>query len=127
MVDAVSRPARWSVVLVRMAALVLPGSVRERYRREFRAELFGMDRSQQLRHAGGVLFSVWALRRAVTQQASDIEEAEMKRRPLTCTINVHHTWRRFSTEDGGRYTRCIRCGKDHPGTSRPTVHGGAWM
>lgn len=118
--DAVSRPAFWSVLLVRLASEVLPRSVRPRYQREFVAELYGMDRSRQLRHAGGVLFSVWALHRAVTHKASEIEEAEMKRRPLMCTINVHHVWRKFSTEDGVRYSRCIRCGKDHPGASGPT-------
>jgi hypothetical protein len=43
---------------------------------------------------------------ARAHHASDIEEAEMKRRPLTCAVNVQHVWRRFNTEDGGRYSRC---------------------
>lgn len=47
----------------------------------------------------------------------------LKRRPLTCRMNVHHTWRGFRTEDGGHYNRCIRCGKDHPGASGPTFIG----
>jgi hypothetical protein len=34
-------------------------------------------------------------------------------RPLTCRLNLHHRWRTNHTEDGGRYLRCARCGKDH--------------
>ena len=116
LVDAASRPAFWSVALVRLASQGLPRSVRDRYRREFVAELYGMDRSRQLGHATGVVLSVWALHRAVAHKTSDIEEAEMQRRPVMCTINAHHVWRSFSTEDGGRYRRCIRCGKDNSGT-----------
>ncbi|MCY7401704.1 MAG: hypothetical protein LH477_12280 [Nocardioides sp.] len=36
--------------------------------------------------------------------------------PLLYRLGVHHVWRTASTEDGRRYRRCARCGKDHPGT-----------
>lgn len=32
--------------------------------------------------------------------------------PLTCRWNLHHHWSWVSTEDGDRYERCTRCGKD---------------
>jgi hypothetical protein len=31
--------------------------------------------------------------------------------PLTCRWHLHH-WSWVSTEDGDRYERCTRCGKD---------------
>ena len=42
--------------------------------------------------------------------------AEMNRQPITCRMNLHHVWHREHTEDGGRYRRCVRCGKDDPGS-----------
>lgn len=45
----------------------------------------------------------------------------LERRPLTCRVNVHHTWRRFKNEDGAYYDRCIRCGKDDAGFHGSTV------
>ena len=51
-----SRPSWWASRAVGFAALALPpGGRRDRYRQEFYAELYGMDHSQQLRHALGVL------------------------------------------------------------------------
>jgi hypothetical protein len=42
--------------------------------------------------------------------------------PLGCRIGFHHVWRTESTEDGQRYRRCRRCGRDHPGLG--SVKGG---
>lgn len=33
---------------------------------------------------------------------------------LLCRLNFRHEWHREFTEDGNRYKRCARCGKDHP-------------
>jgi hypothetical protein len=33
-------------------------------------------------------------------------------KPLTCRLNLHHRWRWCSTEDGDRFERCQKCGKD---------------
>ena len=32
--------------------------------------------------------------------------------PLLCRVN-YHSWHSFSTEDGARFRRCSRCGRDH--------------
>jgi hypothetical protein len=32
--------------------------------------------------------------------------------PLLCRLNVKHHWVMQSTEDGARFKRCTRCGKD---------------
>ena len=37
------------------------------------------------------------------------------RKPLLCRLNVRHKWHTESTDDGGRYLRCQRCGKDETG------------
>ena len=34
--------------------------------------------------------------------------------PLTCRLNLWHSWRSFSTEDGARYSKCAKCGKEGP-------------
>ena len=34
------------------------------------------------------------------------------RTPLACRVN-HHAWHSYSTEDGVRFERCSRCGRDH--------------
>jgi hypothetical protein len=92
------------------------GAVRDRYRRELAAELYGMTSGQQLRHAAGVLSRALALRNAVAEtDPAAWKEAKMSQKPVTCRLNLRHVWRRASTEDGSGYLRCVRCGKDHPG------------
>lgn len=110
------RPARWAALAVVLAARGLPGgAVRDRYRQEFLAELYGMGRSRQAAHALGVLSRTWALRTALTDQVRLSKGEVMSshvRRPVLCMLNVHHAWRTRSTEDGGRFRQCTRCGKD---------------
>lgn len=36
---------------------------------------------------------------------------------LLCKLNLRHDWHIQSTEDGGRYRRCTRCGKYQEGGS----------
>jgi hypothetical protein len=36
----------------------------------------------------------------------------VRSKPLLCLLNVHHHWAPQSTEDGNRYERCAKCGKD---------------
>jgi hypothetical protein len=100
--DVVQRPGGSSVVPVWCAAWALPRAVRDRYRHEFVAELYGMDRARQLRHLGGVLVTIGALRRAVASTPTDDEETAMHHRPFLCTLNVHHVWRTFSTDPDPR-------------------------
>ena len=34
--------------------------------------------------------------------------------PLLCRLNLHHRYHYEYTEDGRRFSRCARCGKDDP-------------
>jgi hypothetical protein len=101
---------------VQAATRVLPGATRDRYRQEFLAELHGLGRTRQLRHAAGVLSRCWALRAAINSP-SESTAADMEivfprhRRPLPCRLN-RHRWETFRTEDAKPYQRCQRCGKD---------------
>jgi hypothetical protein len=80
------------------------------------AELYEMPTAQQRRHAARVLTSAWALRTALSEPvpgpnggtAVIIKTAK----PLTRRLNLHHHWRWCSTEDGDRFERCQKCGKD---------------
>jgi hypothetical protein len=38
-----------------------------------------------------------------------------QRRPIRCRLNLRHDWHDESTDDGTRYQRCRRCGKDATG------------
>jgi hypothetical protein len=101
---------------VRAATQVLPCARRERYRQEFLAELYGLGRARQLRHAATVLSRSWALRAAINtpseEAAADMEIVFPRhRRPLSCRLN-RHRWETLRTEDGTPYLRCQRCGKD---------------
>jgi uncharacterized protein (DUF2249 family) len=107
---------KWCCRTVELAARVLPTEYRHRYALEFVAELYGMSRLQQRKHAAQVLSRSWALRAALTEVAPGRQgEAlmnDVKKRPLLCWLNVNHRYRWASTEDGDRYLRCTRCGKD---------------
>ena len=61
--------------IVRVAVRVVPVASRGRYRQEFLAELHGLSRARQLRHAFGVLSRSWALRAALNtpSEAGDME------------------------------------------------------
>ncbi len=101
--------ARWSVLA---ATRALPaGAVRDRYRQELVAELYGMTGSRQAEHALGVLGHALSLRAAVAGDPALTEESPMKP-PLLCRTHLHHHYRTVSTEDGARYRRCARCGKE---------------
>jgi hypothetical protein len=115
-VGARTRPSPGAIRVVELAALALPrGDIRRRYEREFVAELYGLDRAHQARHALGVLVSVWSLRAAVTTDDYTMLEEAMghvtQPRPLMCRLNLRHHWQTGRTEDGARYTYCGRCEK----------------
>jgi hypothetical protein len=77
----------WPRHTVQAATRVLRGSTRDRYRQEFLAELYGLGRTRQLRHAAGVLSRCWTLRAAINTP-SEAAAADMeivfprRRRPL---------------------------------------------
>ena len=112
-------PARVPRQFVELAALTLPLAHRERYRREFTAELHFVARDDQFRYATRVLSRTWSLRLALSESAPEaIGESTMKkvptRTPLSCRLHLWHQWRRCFTEDGARYKACAKCGKELP-------------
>jgi hypothetical protein len=102
-------------VLVHLAARVLPfGAVRDRYEREFTAELHDLRPTRQLRYAFGLLRTAGSLRHALRTKVPSplgIGVLAYDSRPLWCRVNLHR-WTRCWTEDGGRFQRCDRCGTD---------------
>jgi hypothetical protein len=118
------RPSRWSMSLTRVAVRAVPaGPVRDRYRRELVAELYGMSAGQQARQVLGVWVHAPALRAALTEP--DHEEVSMPHKSIRCRLGEHH-YRWFSTDDGSRYQRCDRCGQDRgPSQGGPGVFAGA--
>ncbi len=105
---------------VGLAVRVLPRpGDRARYYCEFIAELYGLPASVQLRHTAGVLSEVFALRAALGESPSPMEEKVMPTIPtgrrLRCRILRWHHWHTYSTDDGGLYKACTVCHKDHPG------------
>jgi hypothetical protein len=107
-------PDLWCCRTIELAVRVLPSEHRQRYGLEFIAELYGMPRGQQRRHAARVLTSAWALRTALEAAPGGSQETAVLtiRRPLGCRLNLNHRWVWLSTEDGDRYERCRKCGKD---------------
>jgi hypothetical protein len=102
--------------IIEFAAWTLPSSHRDRYRREFTAELHVMPREEQLRYAFHVLSRTWALRAALNAPAvASIGETimiEVVARPLHCRLHLWHHWRTCHAEDGHRYKACAQCGKE---------------
>jgi hypothetical protein len=109
-------------VVVRAAVAVAVGALRtpedrERYRAEFLAELADLRPGQQLRHCAGVLVTIPALRAALGASPSlTPEDAMMPWIPWVpswrCRVLGWHSWVVRSTEDGGLYHLCARCGRD---------------
>jgi hypothetical protein len=103
---------------VELAVRVLPElDDRLRYRAELRAEMHALPPLAQLRYAAGVLSQTYALRAALGDIPSRVEEDAMtitRTRPFywRCRVLRTHRWMARSTEDGVRYLVCGRCGRD---------------
>jgi hypothetical protein len=116
-VEVDSTPGRKSTVWARMgltlACRALPaGATRERWRREFHADLQVLGRRQQATYTLGVLANASALRSALDKgEPSIMETTATSRRPLMCRLNLRHKWRVVSTEDGNPHWECIHCRK----------------
>lgn len=106
-------PPWWARKGVALAAHLLPsGPIRERYRQEFLAELYVMTRWQAAKYVFEVAKNARRLRAAVVV---DIDRATTRTTvAVACRLNLHHDWRMFHTEDGGRYKACARCDKEQP-------------
>jgi hypothetical protein len=123
------RPPRWwARALIAASAAILPSSARPRYEEEFIADLYGMSRGEQARYSLGTAMHSFNLRHAVCidRRHSPLGDNDMiirARRPLHCRLNVRHDWHAESTEDGARYLRCRRCGKDETGPVQSSNQG----
>ncbi len=115
------RPAPGAVArtCIALATRALPTPAdRIRYRAEFLAELHTLSPGGRLRFSAGVLSRVLALRVALGASPLRAEEAAMTltRTPVPpfwrCRVFHWHDWVGRSTEDGGRYQACARCGLD---------------
>lgn len=112
--DAAHRPAVAARCAVATGTMILPqGQIRSRYRQEFLAELYFIEPAAQLRFSVGILSRAWALRRALTEEGTMFHDT-LPHTPVLCRFNLHHQYRMTATEDGSRYRRCRRCGKDDP-------------
>lgn len=103
----------WARTGVALATRALPaGPTRERWRKEFQADLQVLGPRQQATYTVGVLANVWALRSALRKgEPTIMEKTATTRPPLTCRLNLRHHWHIVSTEDGNRYRECIACHK----------------
>lgn len=102
----------WCGRIVELAARVLPAQQRQRYAREFIAELYGMNRAQQLRHSTQVLAYAWALRTVLNAANQTTQEGAMTptaRRPLPCLLKIHRWDERQNPETKELYEICLRC------------------
>lgn len=111
------RPGRTTTVAVEVAVHALPrGGTRDRYRREFLADLHELEPRRRGRYALGVLTQMLPLRAALdrtSRSAWEVLVGPRIRKPLLCRLNLRHHWVTSSTEDGSaRFRACSRCGKE---------------
>jgi hypothetical protein len=113
------RVARTASSLIWAGTVLLPaGALRDRYRREHRAELSTLAAGAQLRYALGAFATCQALRLALTSESDMSTSTTPVHRPLLCRLGYHH-WRVERNPDGDRYRRCTKCSKDDSGSSNP--------
>lgn len=79
---------------------------------------------RQLAHATSIVVAVEPPQPEVCQDnVSPTEDIMITPARLLCALNLHHIWHGEHAEDGSRYMRCVRCGKDRSGSSGG---GGDW-
>ncbi len=124
---------RLSCRIVELAVRVLPADRRRRYARELVAELYGMSRWRQRRHATQVLTHALALRAALRSTGPSTQEEPMTttaRRPLRCRLGLHRWEEQENPETKERYELCSRCDayrerpRAAPGAGAAGVTGG---
>jgi hypothetical protein len=112
-----ARPSAVARAAVALAVRALrTADDRERYRAEFLAELYDLEPGREFRHSAGLLSRAFALRAALGASPRCAEDAMTLSitpvPPWRCRVLRWHTWVTRSTEDGGRYGVCARCGMD---------------
>ena len=102
-----ARPGLVPRLVIATATRALPRGVsRDRYRREFAAELHELGRTRQLGYALGVLTHIRSLRIVLVK---GVDSAHV---PLLCRTNIHHHWRGQISDEGASFATCRRCGKE---------------
>jgi hypothetical protein len=116
--------ARWAVGT---AARALPRRAdRERYRREFVAELYGLSPAEQARYAAGLLSQVLALRVALgsSSRPPELPMSTSIRAPFRCRVLGMHRWTARGAPHHTHVRTCTRCGREqgpfHTPDERPT-------
>ena len=119
-------PSRLSGRLTGLAVALLPAGQRDRYGRELYAELFGMTRPEQLRHAVQVLLHAPALRTALLATTSEGPLVTTTTKPLRCRLRLHRWDQRENPETHDLYEVCLLCDayRDHPGAAPGAVSAG---
>ena len=105
----VQPPSRLSGRLIGLAVAMLPAGQRNRYGRELYAELFGMSRSEQLRHAMQVLIHAGALRNALLATTQGGPTMVTTSKPWRCRLRLHGWDERENPETRERYEVCVLC------------------
>jgi hypothetical protein len=101
-------------LLLDLAVRAVPAGHRERYAREFTAELHEVPSGDRFRYTLGLLVQAPALRSALSgTTAPATQQVVRARKPLRCRLG-RHRWRMLSAEDGTRFEACLRCDKDRP-------------
>lgn len=112
--------------VVRLVTCILPaGQARERYRQEFLAELFGLNRISRICFVLGLVSTSFALRAALRDAPSvDGPISVAPSKPVLCRTGLHHRWRTYLNPDGEAYRHCTRCGADrYDGMGKPNGAG----
>lgn len=92
------------------ATLALPRGVsRDRYRREFAAELYGRPRARQLAYVLGVSVHMWPLRTVLVHGSDSLHL------PFLCRAGLHHRWNKDVNDQGLPFHTCSRCGREREG------------
>lgn len=100
-----------------MATLLLPRGVsRNRYRREFAAELYGLSTAGQLAYAASVCGHMWSLRAVV------IHGSDVTRIPFLCRTNIRHRWQSAADKVGPPVPTCSQCGRARPGMTEDNIN-----
>lgn len=106
-------PSRSANVLIVLAVRALPPAHRQRYVREFYAEMFGMSRARQLVY--GLALVVHSMRLALALDERDPAADVPPRRDWRCALRRHHFVTRNNpdaeTKEAAFYLQCTRCGR----------------
>jgi hypothetical protein len=125
---------RWPCRIVELAARALPADRRQRYAREYVAELYGMSRTQQLHHALQVLACTFALRAALRAAGPTTTQEDLmstvEHRTIRCRLGLHRWEEQENPETKERFELCTRCDayrdrpRAAPGTSAASATNG---